>query len=97
VIIQLSAGRHDILESQDFGRLALRVPSGWSVAEIERGLPFRATCTPEHIWLKESDLRAIAMADAMTPDPITGMMDKARKYGFYNEPDGSVRVHIEYY
>lgn len=97
MIIQLAAGQYDVLEREDFGRLTLRVPSGWSVAEIERGLPFRATCTPEHIWLKESDLRAIAMAGTFAPDPIAGMMEKARKYGFYNESDGTIRVHVEYY
>jgi hypothetical protein len=97
MIIQLSAGNHDILERSDYGRLKLRVPSGWTVAEIERNLPFDATCTPEHIWIRESDLRAIAEVDATSPDPIADMVGKARKYGFYDDATGTIRVHIEYY
>ncbi len=97
MIIQLSSGQHELLERDDYQRLKLRVPSGWTATDIERGLPFSATCTPEHIWMKESDLRALAMADTITPDPITAMLDKARKYGFYDEANGTVRVHIEYY
>lgn len=97
MIIQLSPGQHDVLERTDYARLKLRVPSGWTVAEIERGLPFIATCTPEHVWIKESDLRAIAMVDTITPDPIADMVGKARKYGFYDEANGTIRVHIEYY
>ena len=96
VIIQLSAGQHDVLERQDFGRLTLRVPSGWTIADIERGLPFNATCTPEHIWVNVSDLRAIAVVDTTTADKFAEMVEKARNYGFYNEADGTIRVHIEY-
>ncbi len=96
MIIQLSTGQHELLERDDYGRLALRVPSGWTIADIERGLPFRATCTPEHIWMKVSDLRAIAMVDTTTTDKFAEMVEKARKYGFYNEADGTIRVHIEY-
>jgi hypothetical protein len=36
VIIQLSAGQHDILERNDLGRLKLRAPSGWSADDIAR-------------------------------------------------------------
>ena len=97
MIIQLSSGHHELLERDDYQRLKLRVPSGGTAPDIERGLPFSATCTPEHIWMKESDLRALAMVDTITPDPITIMLDKARKYGFYDEANGTVRVHIEYY
>ena len=97
MIIQLSSGQHDVLERSDFGRLKLRVPSGWTTADIERGLPFDATCTPEHVWIKESDLRAIAKVDTTAPDPIADMVGKARKYGFYDETNGTIRVHIEYY
>ena len=97
MIIQLSAGQHELLEREDYGRLKLRVPSGWTTADIERGMPFKSTCMPEHVWIRESDLRAIAAVDADTPDPIAGMVDKAKKYGFYDEANGSIRVHIEYY
>jgi hypothetical protein len=97
MIIQLSAGQHELLEREDYGRLKVRVPSGWTPADVKRGLPFDATCTPEHFWIRESDLRAIAAVDADTPDPIAGMGDKAKKYGFYNEAAGAIRVHIEYY
>ncbi len=97
MIIQLASGNHDVLERSDLGRLTLRVPSGWTIADIERGLPFDAACTAEHVWIREADLRAIAKIDTTPPDPISEMVGKARKYGFYNETDGTIRVHIEYY
>ena len=97
MIIQLSSGHHEVLERTDYGRLKLRAPSGWTAADIERGLPFDATCTPEHVWIRESDLRAIAKVDTTAPDPIADMVGKARKYGFYDETNGTIRVHIEYY
>ncbi|HWV53391.1 hypothetical protein [Pseudorhodoplanes sp.] len=97
MIISLSAGKHELLERNDYGRLSLRAPSGWSSAEIEGGLPFKVECTTDHIWIKESDLRVLAQIPATASDPISGMLEKARKYGFYNDATGTVRVHIEYY
>ena len=96
MIIKLSPGRHDLLEPHDYARLKLQVPAGWSVADIERGLPFGATCSAEHVWIKEADLRAIAAAGGSESEPLSGMIDKAKKYGFYDEANGTIRVHVEY-
>ena len=81
MIIQLSPGQHELLEREDFGRLKLRAPAG----------------TSEHVWLREANLRALAQLAPATPDPISGMVEKARKYGFYDEASGAIRVHVEYY
>lgn len=97
MIIQLSAGRHELLEREDYGRLKLRVPSGWSADDIARGLPIEAACTAEHIWMREVDLRAMAQPGTTAPDPISEMVDKAKKYGFYDDASGAIRVHVEYY
>jgi hypothetical protein len=97
MIIQLSPGRHELLEGEDYGRLKLRVPSGWSADDIARGLPFPATCTAEHIWMRETDLRALTQTDTSAPDRISTMIEKAKKYGFYDDACGAVRVHVEYY
>ena len=97
MIIQLSPGAYELLERDDFGRLKLRAPSGWSADDIARGLPFTATCTAEHIWLKEADLRALAQVGAAATDPISVMIEKAKKYGFYDDANGAIRVHVEYY
>jgi hypothetical protein len=97
MIIQLSPGQHELLEREDFGRLKLLVPSGWSADDIARGLPFSVTCTSEHVWLREADLRALTGLGATAPDPMSGMIEKARKYGFYDEASGAIRVHVEYY
>jgi hypothetical protein len=97
MIIHLSPGQHEILEREDLGRLKLRVPSGWSADDIARGLPFAAACTAEHVWLREADLRALAAVGAAAPDPISVMIEKAKKYGFYDEATGAVRIHVEYY
>ena len=97
MIIQLSAGQHELLEREDYGRLKLRVPSGWSSDDIARGLPFAATCTAEHVWIQEADLRALIQPGEVTPDPISEMVGKAKKYGFYDDASGAIRVHVEYY
>ena len=97
MIIQLSPGKHELLERHDFGRLKLRVPAGWSAEDIARCLPFAAACTTEHIWLREADLRSLAQSGTATPDPISAMIDKARRYGFYDDASGTIRVHVEYY
>ncbi len=97
MIIELSPGRHDIFEREDYGRLKLRAPSGWDCADIARGLPFEAVCEPEYVWIRETDLRALAQTGVTSPDPIAGMVEKARKYGFYDAASGAVRVHIEFY
>lgn len=97
MIIQLSPGQHELLEREDLGRLKLRAPAGWSADDIARGLPFSVTCTSEHVWLREADLRALTQLAPATPDPISGMVEKARKYAFYDEASGAIRVHVEYY
>ncbi len=104
MIIRLSRGQHQLLEREDYGRLKLRVPAGWSADEIARGLPFTATCTAEHVWIPEADLRALllpprgasAEPGSTAPDPISAMIDKAKKYGFYDDAIRAIRVHIEY-
>ena len=99
MILQLSEGRFEILEKSDLQRLKLRAPSGWNTADIQRGLPFNATVEPDYIWVMEADLRELSGAgpDASEQDPIAKMINVARKYGFFDEDSGSVRVHIEFY
>jgi len=99
MILQLSEGRFEVLERDDLRRLKLRAPFGWDAAEIQSGLPFEVMIAPDYIWVREADLRELAGdgRGASGQDPIAGMINTARKYGFYDEVRGSVRVHIEFY
>lgn len=98
MILQLSPGRFEVLEREDLGRLKLCAPHGWDGTAIEDGLPFKAAVVLDYIWVREADLRELAGADRdpSGPDPIAGMINAARKYGFFDEDSGSVRVHIEF-
>jgi hypothetical protein len=99
VILQLAPGRFEVVEPGDLQRLKLRAPSGWDAAAIRRGLPFEAAVTPDYIWVTEAVLRTLAKSEpgASGHDAIAKMINTARKYGFYDEDSGSIRVHVEYY
>jgi hypothetical protein len=99
MILQLTPERFEVLEKDDLRRLKLCAPSGWGTADIQSGLPFKAAVAADYIWVRESDLRELcgAVPQASAPDPIAEMINTARKYGFYDEDSGSVRVHIEFY
>lgn len=99
MILQLSEGRFEVLERDDLRRLKLRAPAGWDASAIQADLPFEAVVVPDYIWVREADLRELADAprSASGQDPFADMINTARKYGFYDEVRGSVRVHIEFY
>jgi len=86
MILKLSDGRFEVLERDDLGRLKLCAPSGWGGAAIQDGLPFKAAIAPDYIWVREADLRELAV-EGRAPsgqDPIAKMINAARKYGFYD-------------
>lgn len=95
MIIRLSPGRYELLDTKDFGRLKIRVPAGWSAQDIAHALPFAAKCTADFIWMREVDLRELVQSRTSADDPVSGMVEKARTYGFYDDASGAIRVHIE--
>ena len=41
--------------------------------------------------------RDLSQLGTTAPDPISEMVEKAKKYGFYDDASGAIRVHVEYY
>ncbi|MET0866478.1 MAG: hypothetical protein ABWY35_00155 [Pseudorhodoplanes sp.] len=99
MILQITPERFEVLDKDDLRRLKLRAPSGSTASDIQRSLPFEAAIVEDYIWVRQSDLRELcsAVPQASGPNPFDEMINTARKYGFYDEDSGSVRVHIEFY
>lgn len=91
----------DLVEREDFGRFAMVVPTGTTIAKIDAVL--RAVswgeAADEHAWLRADAILAAATAsDASTEwfEDYRRMVDYAGQKGWLRESDRSIRAHIEY-
>jgi hypothetical protein len=91
------------------GSLRLDEPENFKdlrvVDETEHGIDLAAslakvgTLTPEgtHAWLKPDGIRSLVPADLKTATwsaAFDGMLGFAKKFGWINETDGTVRAHV---
>jgi len=98
IIAVTSSGTVELRDAENFRAFKIIDETGGAtvLADCLSGL---ATLTPDGqaAWVDPGELAVLAGADATEAwrASLAGMILAARRYGWVNEADGSVRAHIE--